>query len=36
MCAIPAELHPMTDQWAGATSIGQAITQIQEGTANAH
>ncbi len=31
VCSIPAELRSMTDLWAGATSIGQAITQIEQG-----
>jgi len=31
VCEIPTELKPMTDLWAGASSIGQAITQIEEG-----
>ncbi|TWU46798.1 Transposase DDE domain protein [Rubripirellula reticaptiva] len=31
VCAIPSEMKAMTDLWAGATSIGQAITQIEEG-----
>lgn len=31
VCAIPAELQSMTDLWSGAKSIGQAITQIEEG-----
>jgi predicted transposase YbfD/YdcC len=31
VCEIPTELKPLTDQWAGAVSIGQAITQIEEG-----
>lgn len=30
VCEIPAELKPMTDLWAGALSIGQAITQTEE------
>jgi len=31
VCQIPTELEPMTELWAGAVSIGQAITQIEEG-----
>ncbi len=31
VCAIPAALRSMTDAWAGAKSIGQAITQIEQG-----
>lgn len=31
VCEIPAELKPMAELWAGAVSIGQAITQIEEG-----
>jgi predicted transposase YbfD/YdcC len=30
VCEIPAELKPMTESWAGAASIGQAIAQIEE------
>ncbi len=31
VCAIPAALRSMTEAWAGAKSIGQAITQIEQG-----
>ncbi len=31
VCAIPEELKLLTSVWAGAQSIGQAITQIEEG-----
>ncbi|MEM1228859.1 MAG: ISAs1 family transposase, partial [Planctomycetota bacterium] len=31
VCAIPASLRSLASAWAGASSIGQAITQIEEG-----